>query len=102
MTINTNEPTIVLVNNELLIFRHYQVDVKDIKCPLQWQEKHESMFSTIGFWIRQIFRIVGSKIEIERTFSLAIIVITKYLLGIVIAENNNIMTCGDSMDKNGE
>jgi hypothetical protein len=35
MTIITNEPTIVLVNNEFLIFMHYQVDVKDIKCPLQ-------------------------------------------------------------------
>jgi hypothetical protein len=49
MTINTNEPTIILVNNELLIFRHYQVDVKDIKCPLQWREKHENMFPPIGF-----------------------------------------------------
>jgi hypothetical protein len=41
MTINTNEPTIVLVNI-------YQVDVKNIKCPLQWWEKHESMFPTVG------------------------------------------------------
>jgi hypothetical protein len=49
MTINTNEPIIVLVNNEFLIFKHYQVDVKDIKCPLQWSEKHECMFCTIHF-----------------------------------------------------
>jgi hypothetical protein len=35
MAINTNEPTIVLVNNELFIFSHYPMDVKDIKCPLQ-------------------------------------------------------------------
>ncbi len=41
-----NEVTQVL---ELLIFMHYQVDVKDIKCPFQWWEKHESMFPTIGF-----------------------------------------------------
>jgi hypothetical protein len=52
-------------------------------------------------WIRQIFGIVGFQIEIERIFSLARIVITNYLLGIVIV-NNNIMTCGNSMHKNGE
>jgi hypothetical protein len=34
MTISTSEPTIELVNKQLLIFRHYPVDVKDIKCPL--------------------------------------------------------------------
>jgi hypothetical protein len=31
MTINTSEPTTKLINSELLIFRHYQVDVKNIK-----------------------------------------------------------------------
>jgi hypothetical protein len=25
------------------------LDVKDIKCPLQWWHKHEAMFPTIGF-----------------------------------------------------
>jgi hypothetical protein len=49
MTINTNDSTMVLVNNELLIFRHYQLDVKDIKCALQWWEKHKNIFLTIGF-----------------------------------------------------
>ncbi len=78
-----NEVTQVL---ELLIFMCYQVDVKDIKCPLQWWEKHESMFPTIGFCIRQIFGIVGCQIEIEKKISLARIVITKYLLEILIAE----------------
>jgi hypothetical protein len=34
MTANTSEPTTELVNRDLLIFRCYQVDVKDIKCPL--------------------------------------------------------------------
>jgi hypothetical protein len=38
-----------LVNRELLILKCYQMDVKDIKCPLQWWEKHENMFLTIGF-----------------------------------------------------
>jgi hypothetical protein len=54
-----------------------------------------------SFWIRQIFGIVRSQIEIERIFSLARIVITKHLLGIVIV-NINIMIKGYSMDKNGE
>jgi hypothetical protein len=36
MTTSTSEPTMELVNRELLIFKRYQVDVKDIKCPLQW------------------------------------------------------------------
>ncbi len=34
MTTNTSEPTMELVNKKLLIFKCYQVDVKDIKCPL--------------------------------------------------------------------
>jgi hypothetical protein len=35
MIIITSEPTMELVNREFLIFKCYQVDVKDIKCPLQ-------------------------------------------------------------------
>ncbi len=34
MTANTIELTIEMMNKELLIFKHYQMDVKDIKCPL--------------------------------------------------------------------
>ncbi len=33
MTTNTIEPTMELMNRELLIFKRYQMDVKDIKCP---------------------------------------------------------------------
>jgi len=33
---STNEPTKKLVKRELLVFRRYQMDVKDIKCPFQW------------------------------------------------------------------
>ncbi len=40
MITSTSEPTMELVNRKLLIFKHYQVDVKNIKCPLQWWEKH--------------------------------------------------------------
>jgi hypothetical protein len=75
MTTSTNEPTTKLVNRELLIFKHYQVDVKDIKCRLQWLGKHENMFPTIGFCARQILRIVGSQIKIKRIFSLIQILI---------------------------
>jgi hypothetical protein len=71
MTSNTSEPIMELVNKELLIFRHYQVDVKAIKCPLQWWEKHESMFCTFGFCARKILGIVGPQIETKRIFSLA-------------------------------
>jgi hypothetical protein len=34
MITGTNELTMELVNKELMIFKHYQVDVKDIICPL--------------------------------------------------------------------
>jgi hypothetical protein len=44
MTISTSEPTTKLINRKLLIFKRYQVDVKDMKCPLEWWEKHENMF----------------------------------------------------------
>jgi hypothetical protein len=70
MTTSTSEPTKELVNRELLIFKHYQVDVKNIKCPLEWWEKHKSMFSIVGFCVGQILGIVGSQIETKRIFSL--------------------------------
>jgi hypothetical protein len=39
MIANTSEPTMELINKELLIFKRYQVNVEDIKCPPQWWEK---------------------------------------------------------------
>jgi hypothetical protein len=68
MTTNTSEPTIKLVNKELLIFRRYQVNVKDIKCPLQWWEKHENMFLIVDFCVRQILGIVGSQLRQKEYF----------------------------------
>jgi hypothetical protein len=41
--VGTSEPTTKLINRKLLIFRCYQVYVKNMKCPLQWWEKHENM-----------------------------------------------------------
>jgi hypothetical protein len=49
-----------LVNRVLLIFRKYQLDVKDIKCPLQWWQKHEAMFPIVGFLAQQILGVVRS------------------------------------------
>jgi hypothetical protein len=57
---NISEPTKKLVNRKLFIFKQYQVDMKEIKCPLQWWHKHESMFPTMGFLFWQILGIVGS------------------------------------------
>jgi hypothetical protein len=51
------------------------VDAKNIKCPLQWWEKHENMFPTIGFYDKQFLKIVGSQIEIEINFLLIQILI---------------------------
>jgi hypothetical protein len=46
------------------------VDAKDIKCPSKWWQKHNTMFSTIGFLINQLLEIVGFQIETKRNFSL--------------------------------
>jgi len=34
MIANTSEPPLELISRELLVFNDYQVDVKDIECPL--------------------------------------------------------------------
>jgi hypothetical protein len=77
MTTSTSEPAKELVNKKLLIFRHYQMDVKNIKCPLQWREKHKSMFSIVGFCVGKILGIVGSQIETKRIFSFVRIFISR-------------------------
>jgi hypothetical protein len=63
MTTNISELATKLINRVLLIFKRYQVDVKNIKRPLQWWEKHKSMFPTIVFCANQILGIVGFQIE---------------------------------------
>ncbi len=70
MIANTSEPTMKLINIKLMIFKHYQVDVRKIKCPFQWREKNENMFPIVGFFVRQILGIVGFQIEKEKIFSL--------------------------------
>ncbi len=71
MSIKTSEPTKEVVNKELLMFKRFQVDVKDIKCPLERWAKHKFLFPTVAFFARQILSIVGSQIEIERIVLLA-------------------------------
>jgi hypothetical protein len=61
-TASTSEPSKELVTRELVIFRCYQVDPKDIKCLLQWWGKHEVMFPIVGFLACQILSIVGLQI----------------------------------------
>jgi hypothetical protein len=68
-TTNTSELATKLNNRELFIFMHYQMDVKDIKCPLQWWDKHESVF-LVGFCVKQILRIIEFQIEMNKVFSL--------------------------------
>jgi hypothetical protein len=53
-TASTSELTKELITRELLIFKCYQVDPKDIKCHFQWWGKHEAMFPTISFLTNQI------------------------------------------------
>jgi hypothetical protein len=60
MTVSTNELVVKSVNKELLVFKRLQVDPKEIKWPSEWWQKHEFMFPIVGFFARQILRIVGS------------------------------------------
>jgi hypothetical protein len=64
-TPSTNELVTKLVTKELLIFKCYQVDLKEIKCSLQWWEKQEAI---IGFLTYQILGIVESQIEAKKDF----------------------------------
>jgi hypothetical protein len=56
MIAKTSELTKDLVKRESLMFQRYQVDAKDIKCVLEWWEKHESLFPRIGQMI--LWRVV--------------------------------------------
>jgi hypothetical protein len=49
MTIITNEPIIKLINRELLIFKCYQVDVKNIKWPLSGGKIMRAYFLQLVF-----------------------------------------------------
>jgi hypothetical protein len=48
MSVRTSEPTKEVVNKELLMFKRFQVDVKDIKCPLERWAKIQVFISNYG------------------------------------------------------
>jgi hypothetical protein len=62
----TSEPSKKIVKRKLLIFKHYQVNVKEITCLLRLWEKYQMLFLIVGFLVWQILGILGSQIEIER------------------------------------
>jgi hypothetical protein len=68
MMSNNVETVKEIITRELLDFTRFHVDVKDIKNPLQWWEKHESKFPTVGFLAKQTLGIIGSQIETKRFF----------------------------------
>jgi hypothetical protein len=71
MTNNSIETAKEIIPRELLDFRRFHVDVKDIINVLQWWEQHESRFHAASFLAQQILRIVSSQIETKHIFSLA-------------------------------
>ncbi len=58
------------VTQELLDFKRFHVNVKNIKNPLQWWEKHEFKFHAVRFLTKRILGIIGSQIETKRIFPL--------------------------------
>jgi len=49
-TPKASEPTTKLVNREMLIFMHYQVDSKEIKCPFNGGQSMKPYFLFLIFW----------------------------------------------------
>ncbi len=62
MSVRLIEPTKEVVNKELLMFRKFEVDIKNIKCPLKWWVKHEFLFLIVIFLAHPFFCIVGFQI----------------------------------------
>jgi hypothetical protein len=71
MTTRTIKPTKELVNMKFQNFQHYQLDVKDIKCCLQWWKKHELVLDIVVLLTWQILGIVKSQIKTKKVSSLA-------------------------------
>jgi hypothetical protein len=69
MTSNNIEIVKEIITRELLDFKRFHVDMKDIKNHVQWWGKHESKFPIIGFFVKQILRIISSQIETKHIFS---------------------------------
>jgi hypothetical protein len=70
MSTGTNEPTKEVMNKKLVMIKRFQVNVKDIKCPLEWWAKHKSLFPIVAFLARHILGIIVFQIKIEKKKSL--------------------------------
>jgi hypothetical protein len=44
------------------------LDVKDIKCLVQWWQKHEAMFLIVGFLTQIFLSVVGFQTEMKECF----------------------------------
>jgi hypothetical protein len=75
MVISTDDLTKEPINQKLIIFRRFQVNAKDIKCPLEWWKNMNLCPNYWFFFSKQILGIIGSQIEIEKMFSLTHILI---------------------------
>jgi hypothetical protein len=62
MIVNTNELAMELVNKKLLIFKCYQVDVENIKSPLQWWEKMRTCLQLV-FVLEFVFKWLDPKLK---------------------------------------
>jgi hypothetical protein len=70
MTSNNVKTAKEIVKRALLDLKKFHVDVKDIKDPFQWWEKHEVGFPIVGFLTKQVLGIVASQIETKHFFFL--------------------------------
>jgi hypothetical protein len=70
MTSDGHEPIKKCMNQELLSFWWWQVDIKDIKGSLWWWNKHENMFPIVALLAWQILGITSFQIECEQIFLL--------------------------------
>jgi hypothetical protein len=68
MFVETNEPTKEEVNKELQMFTRFQVDVKDIKCSLEWWAKHKSLFPIMAFLVHQFLALLVLKWKLGELF----------------------------------
>jgi hypothetical protein len=71
MTSSSTEIMKEIITKELLDFKRFHVDLKEIKNPFHWCEKHESRFPTMVFLARQILGILSSQIETKSILSFA-------------------------------
>jgi hypothetical protein len=61
MSTGTNEPTKEVVNKKLLMLRRFQVNIKDIKCPLEWWAKHKLYFQLWHFLLVKFLALLVLK-----------------------------------------